>query len=291
MKLQNSLIVTLPDFARHFEYAEFWENRMQFVRDMHPSKVYYWDDKLKTAYATVVDWIRQSNHEDTSSPVCVSGIQALELLIGRKIDEKEVIRVVGKVDLTAPIICVQAGTTLALPGYTKDTVCEEINLCYHKIEVCGHSDKPAVIKIGEVASQELHTGDFVYVTENAGLFIEFLPVYLHNEIYNMNLTVQEGVFAPTLQVRALLSGRQMTYEKVVSFALVEDGYIFIDARNKPVIMSNRIAALRFMLEGDGDAFYVKARGSDVMVLYKDGTLRATQEFDVPGKVVYADVDY
>lgn len=289
MKLQDSLIVTLPDFAKHFDYAEFWENRAQFVRDMHPSKVYYWDEELKGAYEAVADWIRQSAGDNASSVSDAVGIRALELLIGRKIDESEVNRAVGKVDLTAPIIRVQAGSTLALPGYEKDIASGEIHLCYHKIEVCGHSEKSAVIKIGESVSQELHAGDFIYVTETNGLFIEFLPVYLHNEIYNMNLTAQEGVFAPTLQVRALFSGRQMTYEKVVSFALTEDGYIFINPSNKPVIMSNRIAAMRFMLEHDGDAFYVKARGSDVVVLYKDGTLRSTKEFDVADKVVCADV--
>ena len=288
MKLQNSLIVTLPDFAKHFEYAEFWENRAQFVRDMHPSKVYYWNEELKLAYATVADWIRQSGRGD-AGPLNTSGIQALELLIGRKINDTEINGVAGKVDLSAPIIRVRAGITLALPGYNKDTASGEINLCYHKIEVCGHSEKPAVIKISETASQELHTGDFVYVTENNGRFIEFLPVHLHNEIYNLSLMAQEGVFAPTLQVRALFSGRQMIYENVVSFALTEDGYIFINSRNKPVIMSNRIAAIRFMLAHDGDAFYVKARGSDVVVLYKDGTLKSTKEFDVTDQVVCAGV--
>lgn len=289
MKLQNSLIVTLPDFAKHFDYVEFWENREQFVRDMHPDKVYYWDEELKKAYATVADWIRQSAGDDTRSLVNAIGIRALELLIGRKIDESEINQVAGKADLTAPIIRVQAGTTLSLPGYIQGSVCGEINLCYHKIEVCGHSEKPAVIKIGETFHQKLHAGDFVYVTETNGFFIEFLPVYLRNEIYNMNLMAQEGVFAPTLQVRALFSGRQMTYENVVSFALTEDGYIFINSKNRPVIMSNRIAALRFMLESDGDAFYVKARGNDVVVLYKNGTLRSTKEFDAVGKVVCTDV--
>ena len=146
-----------------------------------------------------------------------------------------------------------------------------------------------MIKIGDSSSRELHAGDFVYVTETNGFFIEFLPVHLHNEIYNLNLMAQEGVFAPTLQVRALFSGRLVAYENVVSFALTEDGYLFINSSNKPVIMSNRIAAMRFMLECDGEAFYVKARGSDVVVLYKDGTLRSTKEFDVAGKVVCADV--
>lgn len=45
MKLNNTLIVTLPDFARHFNFAEFWEKRIQFVRDMHPQKVYYWNEE------------------------------------------------------------------------------------------------------------------------------------------------------------------------------------------------------------------------------------------------------
>ena len=51
MKLRNTLIVTLPDFAKHFNFPEFWENRKQFVRDMHPDKVYYWNEALKNAAA------------------------------------------------------------------------------------------------------------------------------------------------------------------------------------------------------------------------------------------------
>ncbi len=39
MKYGKYLIVTLPDFRRHFDFKQFYKNRDQFVSDMHPDKV------------------------------------------------------------------------------------------------------------------------------------------------------------------------------------------------------------------------------------------------------------
>ena len=66
MKLKNNLIVTLPDFAKHFDYNEFWENRRQFIRDMHPSKVYYWNNELINAYDNIVLWINGGERAEES---------------------------------------------------------------------------------------------------------------------------------------------------------------------------------------------------------------------------------
>ena len=51
MKLNNILIVTLSDFARHFTFPAFWTNRQQFVRDLCPEKVYYLNHEHKLALA------------------------------------------------------------------------------------------------------------------------------------------------------------------------------------------------------------------------------------------------
>ena len=59
MKLNNILIVTLSDFARHFTFPAFWTNRQQFVRDLCPEKVYYLNHEQEQAYAEISKWIQE----------------------------------------------------------------------------------------------------------------------------------------------------------------------------------------------------------------------------------------
>ena len=286
MKLKNNLIVTLPDFARYFDYTEFWENRRQFVRDMHPSKVYYWNNELLKAYDDIALWI--AGGENAEEEAVNNGILALEVLIGRPIRKEEIEDGKCRPDLSGPIIRVLAGTTLDLPQYTDETP-DVINLRYHKIEVYGHSNKPAIINIGSRGSITLYATEFTYVTEVENLFIEFLPTHIQNNIYDLNLACEDGVFLPTLNVRALFSGTRTSYKDVVSFAVADDGFVFIDSQGNPVIMSSTISELKFMLKHDGKAFYVKARGKQTVILYKDGTMKSTAGGNTTGKVIYADV--
>ena len=155
MKLKNNLIVTLPDFAKHFDYNEFWENRRQFIRDMHPSKVYYWNNELINAYDNIVLWINGGERAEES--IIKNGIHALEILISRPIGKDEIEDHKNLPDLSSQIIRVQAGTRLDLPSYTNETF-DSINLRYHKIEVYGNSNKPAVITIGTKDNITLYGG-------------------------------------------------------------------------------------------------------------------------------------
>lgn len=286
MKLGKYLIVTVSDFARHFTFQDFWENRKQFVRDMHPDKVYYWNEELKQAYFDVADWINQG--ESAKHSIINSAIKALSVLIDRPIRTEEVELYNSIPDLTSPIIRVLAGTLLDLPKYTDEKV-DTINLRYHKIEVYGNSNKPAVIKIGSRDSITLYASEFTYVTEVDKLFIEFLPTRMQNNIYDLSLISEEGAFFSTLNVRTLFTGNQMVYRDVISFALTNDGYIFINSFGNPIIMSRAINELKFMLKYNGKAFYVKAKGSQAVILYNDGTLRATYENATSGKVVCVEV--
>lgn len=286
MKLKNRLIVTLPDFARYFNYGEFWEKRKLFVRDMHPSKVYYWEKGLEEAYLRIVDWITQG--DDAVETVRQSGLCALEQLIGRKITVKEIKCAIGNVDLTTSIIRVQAGTSLMLPsvdGNLPDT----FRLSQHKIEVYGTSNKPAVISIGTGSTLSLYASEFVYVTALNGQFIEFLPTRLQNDIYVLTQVAEEGVFFPKLDVRMKFSGNRMSYPDVISFAVTDDGYLFIDSQGHLFIMSNTVNALKFMLKHECEALYVKAHGERVVVLYKDGTLKSTDYMGSMGRVIRVDV--
>ena len=197
MKLKNNLIVTLPDFAKHFDYNEFWENRRQFIRDMHPSKVYYWNNELINAYDNIVLWINGGERAEES--IIKNGIHALEILISRPIGKDEIEDHKSLPDLSSQIIRVQAGTRLDLPSYTNETF-DSINLRYHKIEVYGHSNKPAVITIGTKDSITLYAAEFTYVTEAENLFIEFLPTHIQNNIYDLSLVSEEGNFLSSLNI-------------------------------------------------------------------------------------------
>ena len=286
MKLKNNLIVTLPDFAKHFDYNEFWENRRQFIRDMHPSKVYYWNSELLNAYDNIVLWI--NGGESAEDLIIKNGIRALEILISRPIGKDEIEDHKSLPDLSNQIIRVQAGTRLDLPFYTNETF-DSINLRYHKIEVYGNSNKPAIITIGSKDSITLYATEFTYVTEVENLFIEFLPTHIQNNIYDLSLVSEEGNFFSSLNVRNLFSVKQISYKDVISFALTDDGYIFIDSQGKSIIMSNSINQLKFMLKYNGNAFNVKANENHTVILYQDGTLKSTTGNIATNKVVYANI--
>lgn len=286
MKLKNNLIVTLPDFAKYFDYNEFWENRRQFVRDMHPSKVYYWNKELLKAYEDIVLWV--NGGENVEETIIKSGISALETLIHRPIKKDEIEDYKSQPDLSSPIIRVLAGTILELPHYTDETF-DVINLRHHKIEVYGHSNKPAIIKIGSKVSITLYATEFTYVTEIENLFVEFLPRHIQNNLYDLCLVSDEGNFFSSLNVRNLFSVTQISYKDIISFALTDDGYIFIDSQGKPIIMSNSINELNFMLRYNEKAFYVKAKGNQAIILYKDGTVKSTSCSNTINKAICANI--
>lgn len=286
MKLRNNLIVTLPDFAKYFDYNEFWENRRQFVRDMHPSKVYYWNNELIKAYEDIVLWV--NGGENVEETIFKSGISALEVLINRPISKEELEDYSSQPDLSSPIIRVQAGTILELPHYTNETF-DVINLRHHKIEVYGHSNKPAIIKIGSKVTKTLYATEFIYVTGVENLFVEFLPTSIQNNIYDLSLVSEEGVFFSTLNIKTPFSEKLTSYKGVISFAVTDDGFIFIDSQGKPIIMSNSINELNFMLRYNERAFYVKAKGTQAVILYEDGTVKSTSCSNTINKAIYANV--
>ena len=78
------------------------------------------------------------------------------------------------------------------------------------------------------------------------------------------------------------------YDGVISFALVDDGYIYIDEGGKPIYMTPQIP--KFMLKHEAKAFYVKAHNEGVLVLYSDGVLKTTLDMDSTPNVYYSDFD-
>lgn len=285
MILNNHLIATLPDFARHFSFSEFWLNRKQFVRDLSPDKVYYWDEQLKEAYTKIKVWIEQ---DDADKHLRDEGVEALRILLGGKLDMESVHIMEGTtINMTQDIIYVQAGQTLNLPPCQK-VYTEKAKLRLHKIEVYGMSSLPTTITIGKTVCGALKVGEAVYVSEIAGGCIELLPNHLRNGSLDLSLLSQPGEFASTLVVQDQNTDSRMMFDGVVSFALVDDGYIYIDRHHKPVYMMTAIP--KFMLKHDADALIVKAQDHAVMILYSDGVLKSTTSLQPIKNVFYPKFD-
>lgn len=286
MKLGKYLIVTVSDFARHFTFQDFWENRKQFVRDMHPDKVYYWSEELKQAYFDVADWI--NGGDNMSEAMKHKAINSLEKLSGREIDMHQLDYSDKNFEYSSPIIHIKAGQTIDLPEY-KSGVSQEVNLSYHKIEVYGKSLRPAIIRIGK-NSISLSAGEFIYVTAQNDLFIEFMPLHLQNDKYDMYLGADVGIFLPILYVRDLETDNLFIYKNVVSFALTMDGYVYVDENKKLVVESIQVYNYRASFDEGKDIFYVKSNMKDCIILHNDGMLENLRTGDIEYRIISVAID-
>lgn len=279
MKLKNHLIVTLPDFVRYFDFTEFWLNRRQFIRDMNPDKVYYYDEKLVQAFNAVKLWIEQDDDADNEA-IIQEGIAALSLLADQEMDVTDLKKTKGDdVDLSQDVITIQAGQTLSLPKL-EDQRQEPINLRLHKIEVQGKSSNPAKILIGGQVVGTLREDEAVYVSEMNGGCIELLPNRLRNETWELSLLNREREFLSSLIVRNLEMGTQYSLiDCVTSFALLEDGFIYVDKNRRPVSKSKiyKVIKPKLVLK-DKPVLYVKSDNDyRALMLYADGELRSSVE--------------
>lgn len=285
MKLNNHLIVTLTDFKRHFNSSEFWENRRQFVRDMHPDKVYYWNNELEQAYYDIKAWIESP--DDANGKISEKGKKSLSLLTGKVFDWDE--NPSSKIDLSQKIIKVQAGQTISLPEYKAGDLNDfEINL--HKIEIVGNSESPAKILIGDRLWGSYYSGEVVYFTEINGGCIELLSNKLSNEVMELTLACRDSEFESDLIVQDLVNGKKTTHQRVTSFAIAYKGYVCIGYRGKPICMIDDYSFPKYMLNSDKHAVYVKAEDDVVLVLYNNGDLRCTKDINVKKRVRSAKID-
>lgn len=285
MKQNNHLIVTLTDFKRHFSSSEFWENRRQFVRDMHPDKVYYWNDELEQAYYNIKAWIESP--DDANGKISEKGKKSLSLLTGKIFDWDE--NPSSKIDLSQKIIKVQAGQTVSLPEYKAGDLNDfKINL--HKIEIVGNSESSAKVLIGDRLWGSYYSGEVVYFTEINGGCIELLPNKLSNEVMELTLACRDSEFESDLIVQDLVNGKKTTHQRVTSFAIVYKGYVYIDHRGKPIYFIDNKSFYKYMLNSNEHAVYVKAEDDVVLVLYKNGDLRSTTDENVKKNIRSAKFD-
>ena len=287
MKLNNTLIVTLPDFARHFDFAEFWDNRRQFVRDMSPQKVYYWNEQLRKAYNDVSEWIEKGDHATDDD--CKAGLTALRMLVGREIDVHGVCGNGQAVDFSADILRVGVGDVLQLPAYSNNGNGGGITLRHCKIEAVGNSmSAKATVRIGKSGGVEMAAGEFVYATAVGGEFVEFLPNRERNRRYDLRLVSDKGKFESRLYVRDLATNQTHVVDGVCSFTLVDDGYLYVDKKKRPVFKSAGMKALQYFFLHAGSAFCVKSDGKDVLVVYEDAKMRSSLGLDTVEGVVGAE---
>lgn len=287
MKLQNHLITTIPEFVKYFNYSEFWLNRAQFVRDMSPSKVYYWEDGLKESYDNIKKWIE--TEAPAPAEVQKRGIESLEYILGSKIEMSDTQLSSSCVDFSKSIIRVEIGQNVVLPEYTGGAS-YPFSINIHKIEFFGPHKRKSELYIGNKHIGSYYGGDFVYVTELNEQCIEILPNHQLSDNNEMTLIGKEGEFFSTLLVRDIISGNTHEFNQVISFAAIGDGYIFIDSIGKPIYMMTNMSTAQFMLKhNESGALYVKAIDNVILILYRDGVLRSTTNIQQINNVYFANI--
>lgn len=274
MRYGKYLIVTLPDFKRHFDLRQFLNNRCQFVRDMHPDKVYYWGDtRLLNAYHVISNWISDNHHID---PDNIPGyiIENLKCLVGDNFSLEDINNTETKnVKLTDDIILLRPGQELSLPVYDNSYQPEDLVINMHKIAVAEGDAVPCVVRIGE-NSRELLTGDALYVTECGGKFIDFTPNHAENEFLTGQLIDSPGRLGSLLVITDKFNDIKQSINGVISFILVDHGYIYIDESGRPISIENYVPMTLLRIE-EKQAIQIKSEKGTIKVLYREGICRST----------------
>lgn len=200
MKLNGNIILSLVDFRRAFDLKklnEFWKARHQFVRDMDPEIIHYWDNEDVRAFHDVVRWFNAEDAGSASYIDRIKGIRALSKLAGLKssidVSTFETYRkgylndiiYANEPELHLP------GSLVLEPNVQPDNEQEEI---LHKIEVDKTATSSTVVFIGYKEAWTIEPGKCVYVTEIGGQFQRVLPTEDHNELFDCILENIPGHF-------------------------------------------------------------------------------------------------
>lgn len=271
MKYGNYLIVTLPDFRRHFDFKQFYENRRQFISDMHPDKVYYWGDaKLISAYHTISNWILDDPVLATDD-IQADVINALQSLTGKLISLPCL--KADEMTLTEDVITLRPGQNVVFPLYEKAEAPEVIDIHLHKIVVSGESEMPCIVSAGN-ESRELRHGDVLFVTECDGKFIDFSPSFEENEFLTGQLIDSSDQFGSILVITDKINGTKQTINGVISFILVDNGYIYINEQGRLITIDNNIPMVLLRIN-ELRAVQIKSQENSIAVLYHNGVSKST----------------
>lgn len=273
MKYGNYLIVTLPDFRRHFDFNTFYRNRYQFVTDMHPDKVYYWDNaKLVSAYYIVSDWLLNNNdivNEDIPQDV----IDALQSLTGKTLSVPGFRT--NKIDLSEEIIALTPGPgqNYSLPVFDCAKRPDKIDIHLHKLVVSEESEIPCIISAGE-QTREMHFGDVLYVTECDGKFLDFSSNFEETEFLTGQLIDSPGSKGSILVITDKANGIKQHISGVIDFILVDKGYIYINERGQLVTIDNNVPMVLLRIN-KSRAVQIKSKENSIAVLYHNGLCKST----------------
>ena len=286
MKLNGHIIITLPDFARHFQVNEFWANRYAFIRDMNPNKVYYWNDQLTDAYNKVCEWIVAESGKNATEEVRKEALFALQLLANTKIDPSDFSSCYKRqeVEKMSDIIIVKAPEALALNKYDGSVTDPSAPIKLHKIVITGLPGQKSDVLIGNKTVGTFESGEVVYVTERNGQFIELLPNHISNDFFDAKLIDNRGEFRSILIVKDKRNNEIVKIREVVSFALVNNGYMYIDFQDT-IVCNNTNIPLFMLCDEEHKVLALSYNDGAGYALYDNGTLRTTNSFNLK-KTVY-----
>lgn len=297
MKLGKYLIVSLVDFRRHYDFKLFYQSRDEFVRDMHPDKIFYWDDKLIEAYQQICRWI-QSKENPTMRQIPDYAVRALQTYVG-KADVTAPTENVD-IDLSQKVIHLPADYELNLPAFNFDHKPATIKINLHKIVADKKSVDASSVRIGDEIV-ELAPGAVVYATECNGQFIQFLTNRLSNDKISAELINKDDSFGSILVIEDLKTGQKTTTNNIVAFAIMKDTAITIDSEaicdfgEISFLMDvDAISETNWSIEPVNIITNVPAYTQDsvIGILYSNGTLKTTSlgiPFEKIENVVYVRV--
>ena len=177
MILNNTIILTIEDFRRQFDFSQFWTQKKHFIRDMNPNNMYYYSDSDVKCYNDICTWLNTEESSEISEIQREVGISALSNFSGKQITENDLRVGLNSLDYTNEIIYVTSGSDkINLPAFKNIIgVGPSSKERLHKIEVTGIREGETSVLIGGNVIAKLKAGDCIYVTEIDNGFIRALP--------------------------------------------------------------------------------------------------------------------
>ena len=247
MKYNGTIILTLTDFRRHFNFPSFWNSRMSFVRDMGPDSIFYMSDSDKSRFNEIALWIKAEQEGKSSDNMRKNGLKALSVFAGCNVTEKDYNRAIGMLDFSTDIIVVSGEDQLNLPG----TVLTEKDIPQyvvstgkkerlHKVEVESDTERIVTVFIGGTAVAHLKPQECLYVTEIDGHFLRALPNRLRFGPYMLSLENIPGKFESTLLEEYYAMGcTEIRHNDVTQFSY--------DKNKKPIFASGKYYTINYSI--------------------------------------------
>ncbi len=183
----------------------------------------------------------------------------------------------GDIDLSRSIIHLSSGQDVNLPAYTDDNVNTDFDIRLHKFCISENGDVPSAISIDD-NTREIEYGDILYATEFNGKFIDFTPSRIENEFLSAQMIDSPGSLGSILVITDKVNGTKQSVNGVVSFILVDHGYIYINENGKLISIGNETPML-LLRKKEFKAIQIKAKQGAIEVLYSNGVCKTTNSMN------------